>query len=124
MNNADPANPVIHRRINVSTTAGEADVGTPNSVSIYDGYAAVSLDGVPYTADGVVRIYHLASGVWAAWGWLGLHCCGTAGGVHAGSCCSRLHQTAAQRVWFITQMPQYLIGRQTAGRQRAGVSWA
>ncbi len=62
VNNADPANPVIHRRINVSTTAGEADVGTPNSVSVYNGYAAVSLDGVPYTADGIVRIYHLASG--------------------------------------------------------------
>ncbi|KAG2500145.1 hypothetical protein HYH03_001727 [Edaphochlamys debaryana] len=63
VNLADPSAPAIHRRIPVSDSAGEGDVvGTPNSVSVYNGYAALSLDGVPATADGWIRIYHMASG--------------------------------------------------------------
>ncbi|KAG2435968.1 hypothetical protein HYH02_011682 [Chlamydomonas schloesseri] len=64
LNHADPANPSIHLRINVSTSAGEGGtVGVPNSVSVYNGYAALSLDGVPATAPGILRIYNLASGL-------------------------------------------------------------
>ncbi|PNW79594.1 hypothetical protein CHLRE_08g359300v5 [Chlamydomonas reinhardtii] len=64
VNHADPANPSIHLRINVSSSAGEGDtVGVPNSVAVYNGYAALSLDGVPSTAPGILRIYNLASGV-------------------------------------------------------------
>ncbi|KAG2426149.1 hypothetical protein HXX76_013130 [Chlamydomonas incerta] len=64
VNHADPANPSIHLRVNVSSSAGEgATVGVPNSVAVYNGYAALSLDGVPSTAPGILRIYNLASGV-------------------------------------------------------------
>ncbi len=34
----------------------------PHSVSVYNGYAALSLDGVPSTAPGILRIYNLYSG--------------------------------------------------------------
>ncbi|PNH05822.1 Gigasin-3a [Tetrabaena socialis] len=63
LNFADAAAPVIHHRILVGASAGEGSMyGTPNSVSVWNGYAALALDGSPSTSPGFVRIYHMASG--------------------------------------------------------------
>ncbi|GIL80117.1 hypothetical protein Vretimale_12940 [Volvox reticuliferus] len=63
VNYANVSAPFIHRRIMVSNSSGEGTfVGTPNSVSVWNGFAALSLDGVPFTASGILRVYHMASG--------------------------------------------------------------
>ncbi|GLI71211.1 hypothetical protein VaNZ11_016331 [Volvox africanus] len=64
VNYANVSSPFIHRRILVGNSSGEgAFVGTPNSVSVWNGFAALSLDGVPFTASGILRVYNMASGV-------------------------------------------------------------
>ncbi|EFJ40680.1 hypothetical protein VOLCADRAFT_119898, partial [Volvox carteri f. nagariensis] len=63
VNYANVSSPFIHRRILVGNSSGEGNyVGTPNSVAVWNGFAALTMDGVPYTASGILRIYHMASG--------------------------------------------------------------